>query len=467
MSSGNKTLLVLAGIAMLLVVGAFSAFMILVRDESSPPDDSDLILVRPTIPDDQNAWTYYAKAVEKLSRPQGDDDNKWPPAPGQAVPPAGEKPPEKAPKAEPCQPPPNARDRWNAIVFRHAWEQPLVDEVLARNAEALALWRQGLAAPECLVPEANSLLASSPCWGTLNLVQIVAVRVRNLSRQGEDEAAMEEAMRLVRFGHQMEGGRGVIVEYMVGTTSKRWGCELMQEWAPKCRLSPDRLRRCAADLANYQAMPQALAATLRAEYTCGRNTLDKVASGEMDIGVLLTGDRRRSLVSDLEQLLYKPNRTRRLLAEICREMIAAAPKHFADMPDFDRFRDKAGNPAGEKVLCIYEDKCQTNVQLAVTRVLLAMKAFKLEKGRLPATLDELVPDYLDAVPLDDFDGKPLRYNPAKKIVYTVGKDTKKEYVEAKMKERCLDPKSADPKDVEDIEGEFLWKAPNPAFPIDF
>jgi hypothetical protein len=45
--------------------------------------------------------------------------------------------------------------------------------------------------------------------------------------------------------------------------------------------------------------------------------------------------------------------------------------------------------------------------------------------------------------------------------------TKKEYVEAKMKERGLDPKTADPKEVEDIESEFPWQAPNPAFPIDF
>ena len=81
MSTGKKTLLVLAGIALVLVVGAFSAFMILLRDEPAPPDDSDLVLVRPVLAADQNAWTYYAQAGEKRNLPRWDEDSKWPPAP--------------------------------------------------------------------------------------------------------------------------------------------------------------------------------------------------------------------------------------------------------------------------------------------------------------------------------------------------------------------------------------------------
>jgi len=51
-----------------------------------------------------------------------------------------------------------------------------------------------------------------------------------------------------------------------------------------------------------------------------------------------------------------------------------------------------------------------------------MRAFKATEGRLPERLDELVPDFLDAVPLDPFDGKPMRFSPVKKVIYTVGED---------------------------------------------
>ena len=40
---------------------------------------------------------------------------------------------------------------------------------------------------------------------------------------------------------------------------------------------------------------------------------------------------------------------------------------------------------------------------------IACERFRLAKGAWPATLDALVPDYLAAVPVDPFDGKPMRY----------------------------------------------------------
>jgi len=52
----------------------------------------------------------------------------------------------------------------------------------------------------------------------------------------------------------------------------------------------------------------------------------------------------------------------------------------------------------------------------------ALHAFEKSKGHLPEDLDGLVPEYLDAVPRDPFDGKPLRYSRAKRIVYSIGSD---------------------------------------------
>ena len=50
--------------------------------------------------------------------------------------------------------------------------------------------------------------------------------------------------------------------------------------------------------------------------------------------------------------------------------------------------------------------------------------FRLAQGRAPKTLDELVPTYLDAVPIDPFDNQPLRYRLQEKgfVVYSIGDD---------------------------------------------
>ena len=60
----------------------------------------------------------------------------------------------------------------------------------------------------------------------------------------------------------------------------------------------------------------------------------------------------------------------------------------------------------------------------VTLTALAAQRFRLAEGRVPKTLVELVPTYLDAVPIDPFDNQPLRYRLLEKgfVVYSIGDD---------------------------------------------
>jgi hypothetical protein len=55
---------------------------------------------------------------------------------------------------------------------------------------------------------------------------------------------------------------------------------------------------------------------------------------------------------------------------------------------------------------------------------LAVERFRLAEGRLPESLEELVPKYIEAVPIDPFDGKPLRYKRLEKgyTIYSIGED---------------------------------------------
>jgi hypothetical protein len=56
--------------------------------------------------------------------------------------------------------------------------------------------------------------------------------------------------------------------------------------------------------------------------------------------------------------------------------------------------------------------------------LLAVERFRRARGAWPKTLAELTPKLLKAVPLDPYDGKPLRYKavPDGVIVYSIGPD---------------------------------------------
>ena len=63
-------------------------------------------------------------------------------------------------------------------------------------------------------------------------------------------------------------------------------------------------------------------------------------------------------------------------------------------------------------------------QLCTTRVGLAIERYRLATGKLPDALAELVPNYLDAVPRDPFDGTELRYKKLETgfVVYSIGED---------------------------------------------
>ncbi len=62
--------------------------------------------------------------------------------------------------------------------------------------------------------------------------------------------------------------------------------------------------------------------------------------------------------------------------------------------------------------------------LRCTIVALAAERYRREKKSWPDKLDQLCPQYLAAVPLDPYDGKPLRYRHVKDgvVIYSVGQD---------------------------------------------
>ena len=63
-------------------------------------------------------------------------------------------------------------------------------------------------------------------------------------------------------------------------------------------------------------------------------------------------------------------------------------------------------------------------QLDSARLGLAALRYKAAHKRLPDTLDALVPDFIEAVPPDPFDGKPLRYRKEKGgfVIYALGEN---------------------------------------------
>jgi hypothetical protein len=67
----------------------------------------------------------------------------------------------------------------------------------------------------------------------------------------------------------------------------------------------------------------------------------------------------------------------------------------------------------------------TRAQLLLSETALAVERYRLANhDQRPATLQDLVPACLPAVPVDPFDGRPIRYHRFSKgyLVYSIGED---------------------------------------------
>lgn len=467
MKTASKVLLALAVLGGLVIVAGAAAFVVLSLDES-PPDDSDLRVERLDIPDDQNAFTYFEQAAQVLY---------WP----------GYEPPEDEDEEERDEVSDDAEAKAEqekeALLERmlegETWDEDLAAEILERNEDAFVLFEKGLACPHFQVPEVKSVNSTMPCISAYEVLgKLACLRAFVAVRAGDYGTAFEEAMKAVRFGHSIEGAKGCLLHYLIGASVKGLGLRFFQEILPEALLSVAQLREFVDCLSNFRSDAKGLADMFRTEYGVAKRAVEDVQSGEESLG--LKG--LPSLFDRPNRLVFRPNETKRMLAEAYRPFVQNADQHY-ELPDMPERREwpswrlwLPGNTIGHFLYGLFSLeytgrgalrlKCAENIEVAATWLLIAMKAYKMEQGRLPETLEELVPEYIDAVPLDDFDGKPMRYNSEKRVIYSVGEDFKddggmtKEEQEAWWKEE--DPWSAEEGYEPDV-----WQMPDPSFPIEF
>jgi hypothetical protein len=115
------------------------------------------------------------------------------------------------------------------------------------------------------------------------------------------------------------------------------------------------------------------------------------------------------------------------IAETNIEIAKSPPPHQFD---FERARNIAVRQhylltASVLVMAFpFELNDKTLANLRLTKAAIASERFRLARGRLPENLNELVPQFLSAVPLDPFDDLPLRYHRLAKgyVIYSVGPD---------------------------------------------
>ncbi len=102
------------------------------------------------------------------------------------------------------------------------------------------------------------------------------------------------------------------------------------------------------------------------------------------------------------------------------EVVKSIDTEIREIPKI-RYLAKAMTPAVARVT---EIDCRSVARLDAAFAAIAVERYRLVNARLPESLNDLIPEFLESVPIDPFDGKPLKYKKLDPgfVIYGVGED---------------------------------------------
>ncbi|MHC4813294.1 MAG: hypothetical protein ACYTGW_19865 [Planctomycetota bacterium] len=319
----------------------------------------------------------------------------------------------------------------------------LAVEILSRNTETLARFDQCLRRPQFQFPNSRSSSAWLPTSNEWRrLAWVVSLRAMARCHAGRGAGAVEEAMKLVRLGHRIEGAQGNLLHWNSGSRLKLQGVTCLTRLLPLVELSAEELVNVAAELQHYPANVAGLQDAYRWEYGVLHRLVDRLTTAHVEpreLGILVdpetAGDwntpeqfdgehTKKVLASGIRLAIkglsnYEPGRLPGLFEKLARLRADTGKLTFnlVGVALCTRVLSKG-------ILVPLRQVAKEDTYVAGLRTLLALKAWQVRNGELPGQLTELVPDFLNKVPTDPFDGGSLRYSRDKKIVYSVGEDQK-------------------------------------------
>jgi hypothetical protein len=322
-------------------------------------------------------------------------------------------------------------------VYQGGWEA--ADEAMRasvdENRPALAVWRRGT--------EKERALDESPATMTFATTLDASQSLRNFTRLALvdqmrclHEGDVEEAWKLARAVYRSGGHalrRGPLIIGLNATVMHAMSADGMKRWAEHPAVTADQLRAGLANVKADFALYESESNMLRTEYLCMRNSLAR-SDWSSAIGPVLGGPlddklMPASVARGFMWMVGEPELTIRVARQIVANQTREIDKPLAERRKlvgsgltmlFDNDPaltlapgelDPNGIDRGVKTSILAKMLLPATKQVdnaflrfrgtqATLEVMLAAQAYRRDKGEFPESLDALVPQYLEAVPLD-------------------------------------------------------------------
>ena len=393
-----KKLIFFIGVFILLTFLGFVYFIFRFRDIPRV-DDSDLLLSKVEIPKEENAYYFLKEAVSKIYIPNDKikviDD----------------------------------------IVYKNAWDKEFVEELLEKNKDVFEIFEKATEYNYFQFPDFDPISYSSLSSKSKNfalrlsdLSKLVIIKSKYLIKEGKEKEALDLIFGLIKIGHMIkEGFIHDSIIYSFGAQTKKYGLKALIEAVPYLYLSKEESKNYINRLKNFKGNKEGLIRAIKGDY------MNFLKEKEVVEENLKNEFKKNNFIARFinfpdyiifAYFSYKPNETKKLIADLYRDVIDKANK---DCYEIKIEKLLPENLIGKmiydkKIANVYkliEIKCLETLYIEAAKTLLALKAYKIENGNLPKSLEELVPEYFSSIPKDPFDGKALKYSPKEKIIYSI------------------------------------------------
>jgi len=403
-----KKLIFFIGVFILLT---FLGFVYFIFRDIPKVDDSDLLLSKVEIPKEENAYYPLKEAVSKIYIP-----------------------PEKIKAID-------------DIVYKNTWDKEFVEELLEKNKDVFKIFEKAEEYNYFQFPDPDPISYISLSNESKNfalrlsdLSKLVIIKSKYLIKEGEEKEALDLIFVLIKIGHMIEEGfihDSVI--YSFGTQTKNYGLKALIEEVPYLYLSKEESKNYINKLENFKGNKEGLIRAIKGDYMNflkEKEIVERTLRNEFKKDNFIA--RFINFPDDIifAYFSYKPNETKKLIADLYRDVIDKANKDCYEIetknykpkvPKSEIKRIFTKNLVGKTIYDkkadnIYtplEIKCLETLYIEAAKTLLALKAYKIENGNLPKSLEELVPEYFSSLPKDPFDNKALKYSPKAKIIYSI------------------------------------------------
>ena len=318
----------------------------------------------------------------------------------------------------------------------------VISQFIADNKEALELIHAGAAIENCRYPVdfKNAPDSQFPHFARLRR-GAVRLKVEAIMRaDSETDSSVRSIQSILGLARSLEK-EPTLVSQLVRISLQAFAVSTLEHVINRIDFTDEQLSELSKAVVESQA-PSALSRAFVGERCMTLETLKKrpaelshIYSPRLDARETAIETNLTALAFALHRFAGFTDKSAIIYLDVIGEYIEAAQLPFDQRREaFERIKDRyrevwrkdfvLRHLMGAINLVSSEISLRCIAHLRTAYASLAIRRYRLANGRLPATLGDLVPDYLDALPIDPFDGEQLRYKKLEVgfVVYSIGGD---------------------------------------------